>query len=253
MAARRRDNLRPLPNDKSALPIRIPKGRDGKTTRRSVKEAKAKRMAELFRMEVVHHEGVTSQDYAWLDDPDFKGVAMKALTKADIDKMIERLSPRQVTYAVARLWGFTTLTAAKQVSADAATTRRWEKTPWWSTLVQRERDRAFGQKNVALDPLVPMAVGRLRAALTGEYGPDHAVDVAKYVFDHRHGRASQHTTVEGDAPQAGLAQAFVDLVRGAAEANRALAEQHRALNPPQEVEVIEPTEEDDHDYGSDGR
>lgn len=150
-------------------------------------------------------------------------------TEQDVVLMLDKLSPRQVTYAVARVYGFNISAAAEQVNAGVETVRGWEDEPWWSTLIERERGRGFGGKGGALFHLAPLVVRRLTEEVMGMHGDKFAHEAAIYIADQTWGKATQ-TNInreESGVDTQALAQELVTEMRAFAAQNRGLFEKDR--------------------------
>lgn len=166
------------------------------------------------------------RDYHWLDDH-----PRGEWWHEDIPGMLEKLSPRQVTYVAARVRGDSKAESCRQAGCAPDTGTAWEKTPWWTEATRRERASYFGDKQAQLIPVVNDALARIKDEIAGRHGDDLAHASAIYVLDQAWGKAQSNIKQEV-AGESGIGGTIVEVLR-------ALSDQRRlALEAPQ-ASVVE--------------
>lgn len=189
------------------------------------------------------------EDYQWERDyPPTGGVEPDE--KAVLG-MLEKLSSRQVTYALRRMRMTFKQAVAGMRSLEVDLARGWEMAPWWPVLLRREWDRLLGSKQQTFSVLVPGAQQRLMDEISGMYGAGRAHDAAVYVMDQAFGKAIATLPSGVPAPAGGAASgsasdvagAMVEFIKMASVANQTLREEQyaklgRGLPEPIDVEVV---------------
>lgn len=174
-------------------------------------------------------------DYKW--ERDFpQGI----YTDDDIKEMLEKLTPRQVTYADLQIRGLSASAAAERCAAGPYTCRAWEKTPWWEPLMEKRRRIYYGDKASIFLPLMPKAIERLEKELTGESGNQIAHDAMAMVFGFLYEKPAQQKVVQREGNDT-LADLATVLRAAFGENERLKAEQQPLLDKPIIAEVREVT------------
>jgi hypothetical protein len=133
--------------------------------------------------------------------------------------MLEKLSPRQLTYVAARVRGSSKAEACRQAGCAPDTGAGWEKAPWWTPAADRERRTYFGDKHEQLIPVVNDALARIKDEIAGRHGDDLAHASAVYVLDQAWGKAQSNIKQEVTG-ESGIGGTLVEVLRALSEQRR---------------------------------
>lgn len=126
----------------------------------------------------------------------------------DLPGMLEKLSPRQLTYVRWRVKGESTRSSARKIGASYETGQKWETAPWWPLAEESARAKQFGDPQAALLPIMPTVIARMQRELSLDDDSENGHATMLWIAERVFGKATQRV----ETKQEGAANAVQDVV-----------------------------------------